>query len=203
MDDCICRHPGGLELTEHMIRMAELKSGAKTADIGCGCGLSLRLMREKYGLDAVGVEPDAQTNTLAGCPVYRGTAENLPFDDHALDALLCECVLSLTDDRTKALNELSRVIKKDGILMISDLYSRLDKSTDQSLPTRKNIIAQAEAAGFTLLYLEDHTKALTEMVVHAIMNDQDIQSLCEKDCQELKRQKCGYYILLAKKAGDS
>lgn len=199
MKNDICRHPGGLELTERMIRMAELKSGAKVADIGCGCGLSLGLMRERYGLDAAGVEPDPQTNTLAGCPVYRGSAERLPFEDQAMDALLCECVLSLTDDRTNALKELRRVLKNGGILMLSDLYSRLDKSTDPGLPTKEEIITQTEAAGFTVLSLEDHTKALTEMVVQAIMNDQDIQSLCEKDCQELKRQKCGYYMLLARK----
>ena len=65
MKESICRHPGGLELTEQMIRMAKLKKGAKTADIGCGCGLSLRLMREQYELDAMGVEPNAQTDTLS------------------------------------------------------------------------------------------------------------------------------------------
>ena len=48
--------PGGLILTERAFSFAELASGSRVLDLGCGLGATLRHLSADYGLAAFGVD---------------------------------------------------------------------------------------------------------------------------------------------------
>ncbi|MDR0838155.1 MAG: methyltransferase domain-containing protein [Oscillospiraceae bacterium] len=128
------RHPGGLRLTERAVRLAELQSGAKILDVGCGDGDSAEFLRAR-GFAAVGIAENA---------------ENLPFADAEFDCVMFECVLSVVDDAPRALSEARRVLAPNGKLIVSDVFAGDAGALRRSM----------EGAGFAVLHEEDHTPAL-------------------------------------------
>lgn len=194
-------HPGGLELTERAIELAGLPSGAHIADVGSGWGRSLPLLRGRFGLDAVGVEPDPAKRESSGEKLLAGSAAALPFGDGSLDAALMECVLSIVPDTDAALAEAGRVLRPGGLLIVSDLYSRAAESGDPGIPLRDELVARVQAKGFTCELFEDHTPALLSMAAQLAWEGggEACQACTGRSLEELKRLRCGYYLMLARK----
>ncbi len=122
--------PGGLTLTTRGLDACDLRAGALVVDIGCGTGASAALARSQ-DLRAVGV--DASETLLReagrghpGLPLVRGTAERLPLRNGVCDAVLCECVLSLSGKPDQAVAEFRRILKPGGYLLLTDIYLRHD-----------------------------------------------------------------------------
>lgn len=107
-------HPGGTEATERLLDRADVGSGTRVLDVGCGSGDALLVARER-GADAVGVDPSPNTDWAV-----RGDAMALPVQDGSVDVLLAECVLCLTD-LPVALEEAHRVLDDSGRLALSDV----------------------------------------------------------------------------------
>ncbi len=193
-----CLHPGGPELTARALELGDLPPGARIADVGCGAGRSLSLLRAR-GLDAVGVEPGAEERAVSGRTILSGSAEALPFQDEELDALLSECVLSVISDPVAALDEAARVLRPGGVLLGSDLYSRLAVSGDGGILTREALIRRAEAAGFEIGHWEDHTPELLSMAAQMTMDGGDVSGCTGRSAEALRKLKCGYYLMTARK----
>jgi ubiquinone/menaquinone biosynthesis C-methylase UbiE len=95
-----------------------------------GLGLSCGYVYDFFanGADVYGVEPDErylaiQKKHAALIEVNpdhmtSDKAEVLPYPDHSFDFVFCYTVLEHVQDVKKALNEMHRVLKKDGILYI-------------------------------------------------------------------------------------
>lgn len=49
--------PGGYELTEKIINRCAFKKGDEILDLGCGNGATLHYLKEKYGIDGMGLDP--------------------------------------------------------------------------------------------------------------------------------------------------
>ena len=58
-----------------------------------------------------------------------GSIANIPFKEGVFDAIICSEVIEHIDEDKKAFEELSRVLKKDGILVLS-LPSKSDNNLD-------------------------------------------------------------------------
>ena len=120
-------HPGGLQSTRHLLEASKLRPGARLLDAGCGLGASSRLAAAAFGLTVDAV--DASRNVLARLEA-RPTTERirwveadllaLPYPAAAFDGVLAECVLS-TVPRATALDELARVMRPGGMLLLSDV----------------------------------------------------------------------------------
>jgi SAM-dependent methyltransferase len=90
--------------------------GKSVLDIGCGTGTSLVPLLES-GLQVTGIDPSPYMLDLASRRVgnrvdlYRGAAENLPFDDNSFNYSCMLTVLEFVDDPKKAIEEACRVTR--------------------------------------------------------------------------------------------
>jgi len=105
----------------------------RVLDAGCGDGAFLAFLRRR-GFQVSGLElaQGAVTRAKRRCPdadVRIGSLEErLPFDDEDYDAVWCTDVLEHIFDVHGALAELNRVLKPDGLLMLTTPYHGMFKN---------------------------------------------------------------------------
>ncbi|MEQ9434192.1 methyltransferase domain-containing protein [Hyphomonas sp.] len=134
-------------------------------DAGCGTGaLVRRLIAEGISPDRMTLM-DASTAMLARCAdiparLSRGRLEALPFGDEEFDIVTCAWALETVPDADMVLDELSRVVRKGGVLCltfcadmprrgVTDFIMRkalLGRRTGQFL-SRNNVIHRLRSSG--------------------------------------------------------
>lgn len=85
-------------------------------DVGCGGG-SHTLAFADAGWDVTGVDPSSAQLRLArerGCNVVQASAEQLPFDDDAFDAVVSTWTHTDVEDWPATLREIRRVLRTGG-----------------------------------------------------------------------------------------
>lgn len=98
---------------------------SKFLDVGCGAGYSLIKAQEELECLCFGVDPDpgghgvGRYNELdSELNIKKGVSENLPFEDESFDVVFCSHVLEHVIDEQKSLEEIKRVLKPEGTLII-------------------------------------------------------------------------------------
>jgi len=98
-----------------------LPAGPRLLDAGCGSGRTLKELRD-YG-EVYGIELDAGAAELARSrghgEVRTGRLEQLPWEDGFFDLITCLDVIEHTPDDRLALQELRRVCKRGGFLVVT------------------------------------------------------------------------------------
>lgn len=116
--------PTTREFSEWLHRTFRDAGGLSALDAGCGVhAINARTCIE-HGfrtVKAVDLNMDA-VRAGADIGVDHGSVLSLPYDDAAFDLVICSGVAHHTPDPQKALNELRRVLKPDGLAYIS-LYA--------------------------------------------------------------------------------
>ena len=105
-------------------------SGGHWLDAGCGAGTLARLLAER-GCNVLGVDAAPEmisvAEGLANSSQYSdrlkfarvGTIAGLPIDDGSLNGVLCSSVLEYVPNSFACLKEFSRVLKPEGLLLVS------------------------------------------------------------------------------------
>lgn len=123
------------EITESLeqrliLELAGPLSGKSVLDVGCGDGTLLSVFRGAGAAFAAGCDPDprmlakAAENSAARddrSALLRGRAENLPFHDRSFDIVTAVTVLSFVPDSVRAVQEMARVLRPGGRVVIGDL----------------------------------------------------------------------------------
>lgn len=118
-------HPGGLKATRKLEDSLEINSNTRVLDIACGKGSTAFYLAEKYGCSVVGIDISAELIQEAKDSCRKrglnnkvkfqvGNAMDLPFDDNQFDVAISQGILVFVEDKTKTINEASRVIKDGG-----------------------------------------------------------------------------------------
>lgn len=105
-----------------------LKGGFKVLDVGCGTGKfahSLYEFDSELTIDGVDLSEEMiekAKEKLNDEPITFkvGDVENLPYESDTFDAITCSHSFHHYPDQKKALSEMHRVLKNNGILMIVD-----------------------------------------------------------------------------------
>ena len=99
--------------------LAPLATG-DVLDVGCGISTVLSCL---YANRRVGVDPLANEysrhHDYGGIEIVKGTAENLPFADDEFDAVFCTNCIDHVDDPRKALEQIRRCLRPDGVFIVS------------------------------------------------------------------------------------
>lgn len=103
-----------------------IKKEDKVLEIGCGSGNILKLISSKnvYGLDISPKMVEFCKKTIPFGNFIAGDAENLPYENNYFDKVIISEVLYYLPDLEKALEEANRVLKKDGLLIITSLNKK-------------------------------------------------------------------------------
>jgi len=146
--------------------IAELKAGEVVLDLGSGAGVDVFLAANKVGDTGkvIGVDMTEEmverAKSIARDYGYRnvefrlGEIENLPIEDESVDAIISNCVINLSPDKSKVFREAYRVLRPEGRLTVSDIVS------EENIPAemRNNLNAWAGCIGGALEQQEYLTK---------------------------------------------
>ena len=107
-------------LAERFLALAGVRDEDRVLDVGCGPGaLTARLVARLGAGQVAAVDPSepfvaAARTRLPGVDVRVATAESLPFDDDAFDAVLAQLVVHFMADPVAGLAEMARVARPGG-----------------------------------------------------------------------------------------
>ncbi|MEN6410309.1 MAG: DVU_1556 family methyltransferase [Anaerolineaceae bacterium] len=231
-EDCVCIYeqafsqkalgetlrPGGLALTQRALECCVFPSGARMLDVGCGAGTTVQHLRDQgfsaYGADRSSALLQAGRQCIATLPVIRADAASLPLPAGEMDAVLAECSLSAFAQADTALKEFHRLLRSDGVLILTDLYVRNPSelpALQSLLPfsclaqsfIQKDLLSHLTDIGFDLVRWEDHSeviRSLSAQTTATLMMGACDHKIDPMDAWlTIARVKPGYFLCIAQK----
>ncbi|RJQ65478.1 MAG: class I SAM-dependent methyltransferase [Desulfobacteraceae bacterium] len=173
-------HMRGQDATRELAHLADLKTGERVLDLGCGIGGAARLLAAEFGCRATGVDlveefvrTAAELTRKAGLSdrvdFHAGNMLNLPFEENLFDAVWSQHTFMNIEDKPRLLLQIHRVLRPHGRLALYEVaqgqnlpvYYPVQWASDPSisfllpLDPFKHMIVDA---GFELLHWQDVTE---------------------------------------------
>ncbi len=124
-------HPGGFALTQRTAELAELKNGMEVLDVSSGRGTQSVFYAKEFVVNVTGIDISEEMVNTASLKAREegveslarfriGDSQNLPFEDNTFDVVINECAVGIPDDSQKVLDEMIRVVKPGGKILIHE-----------------------------------------------------------------------------------
>jgi len=164
------------------VALATLQPGEVVLDLGSGAGFDAFLAAQRVGPEGrvIGVDmtPEmiararglAERHGYSNVEFRQGDIERLPVADATVDAIISNCVINLTTDKSRTFREAFRVLRPGGRLMVSDmvLLKPLPDVIRQDVDAyaacvagalqKEDYLAAIEAAGFSAISVVKETR---------------------------------------------
>lgn len=142
-----------------VIERSGIKHGMTLLELGCGSGafttFAAKAVGEQGKVYAVDIQPEMlkqlerklarpENRDLTNIELIQASAYELPFDENSLDLAFLVTVLHEIPDRDRALREIKRVLKPDGILAVTEFLP------DTDYPLASTVIKRCQCEGFVL-----------------------------------------------------
>ncbi len=154
-----------LQPAEDFIKAAGIEAGMRVLEIGCGSGAFTTFVARAVGptgrVEALDIQPamlaqlekklsKSAYQDIQNIFLHQASAYQLPFGDSELDLVYLITVLPEIPDQDRALAEIHRVLKPDGILAVAELLF------DPDYPLKRTTIRRCKNAGFELQEVQDN-----------------------------------------------
>lgn len=107
--------------TLNLMKKLGVQKGQKLLDIGCGAGEKLAILRDRLGLEVLGIEPShtaaGRAKTVFNLDVIKGTFSPLDFPENSFDLVRINHVIEHVPDPVGLLNGIYRILKPGGLLI--------------------------------------------------------------------------------------
>ena len=115
------------------INHLKIKEGQSLIDLGCGAGMDIFITKMKnpkvgmlYGLDRLDsmlekAKKVRDNKKFDNIEFIKGELINIPLADRSVDRVISNCVINLEPDKQKVYDEIYRILKEDGMFVISDI----------------------------------------------------------------------------------
>jgi ubiquinone/menaquinone biosynthesis C-methylase UbiE/broad specificity phosphatase PhoE len=138
----------------HLVKFANLPKNLRVMDVGTGTGRLALLLAEEGANEVVGVDISPAMLEMAeylrlssASPAAQrvsfrlAAAQQMPFRSENFDAIVCRLVLHHTHKPEQILQELARLLKPGGILILAELLGADDpvkRATQNTIEARRN-----------------------------------------------------------------
>ncbi|MBI5931441.1 MAG: class I SAM-dependent methyltransferase [Chloroflexi bacterium] len=136
---------GWTTILESFARFVDPPEDARLLDVGTGPGALVKIFREQYKAEAYGVDADplmmahAFSTQNVGQAFVCGSVDHLPLKAEHFDVVTATNVLYLVDEALPALQELARILKPSGTLVMLNPSPKMSILAATALADERNL----------------------------------------------------------------